>query len=157
MTVHQTQAKDVMTKKVVTIPVDRSLADAVEVMRELRVRHLPVVDNNGAIVGVLSGKNWSHIPDLSKYTVGAFMSVPVEWVDQELPLHDAIMRMIEKKISCLLIGSDRREVAGIITAEDLLYFLAKQLKKIESKHSPLTVFDIQSLDEIATQISMTGL
>ena len=85
------------------------------------------------------------------------MSVPVEWVDQELPLHDAIMRMIEKKISCLLIGSDRREVAGIITAEDLLYFLAKQLKKIESKHSPLTVFDIQSLDEIAAQISMTGL
>ncbi|QDK39290.1 HPP family protein [Bdellovibrio sp. NC01] len=150
-------AKDVMTKKVVTIPVGRSLEDAVEVMRDLRVRHLPIVDNQGAIVGVLTSKDFSYLKDLSKFHVETFMSVPVEWVDEDTPLRQAILRMIEKKISCLLISDERRELAGIITAEDLLWFLAQHLEKEEKKHSPLTILDVQSLDEIANQISLTGL
>lgn len=151
-----TQTKDVMTKKVVSIPVGRSLADAVEVMQDLRVRHLPVVNNVGKIVGVLTGKDYSHLKDLKKYKVETFMSVPVEWVSQDMPLREAIRRMIEKKITCVLIGDEKPEVVGIITAEDLMWFLAKRLELEEKKHSALTLFDVQSLDEIANQISMAG-
>ncbi|MDG0815181.1 CBS domain-containing protein [Bdellovibrio svalbardensis] len=157
MTSHPAQTKDVMTRKVVSIPIGRSMVDAVEVMQELRVRHLPVVDNVGKIVGVLTGKDFSHIKELSKYNVETFMSVPVEWVSQDMPLREAIKRMIEKKISCLLIGDDKPEVVGIVTAEDLMWFLANRLEQEEKKHSPLTLFDVQSLDEIANQISLTGL
>ncbi len=157
MVAHPAQAKDVMTRKVVSIPVGRSLADAVEIMKNLRVRHLPVVDNVGKIVGVLTGKDYSHLKDLSKHNVETFMSVPVEWVSQNMLLRDAIKKMIEKKISCLLIGDDRPEVVGIVTAEDLMWFLANRLEQEEKKHSALTLLDVQSLDEIANQISMAGL
>ncbi|HWU41850.1 MAG TPA: CBS domain-containing protein [Bdellovibrio sp.] len=157
MTVHPAQAKDVMTKKVVTIPMGRNVAEALEVMNDLRVRHLPVVDRDGKIVGILTKKDFSYLKDPRKYKVEALMSTPIAWVDQEMILRDAILMMIENKISCLLIGSSRREVEGIITAEDLLWLLAKRLEQDEKKHSPLTLLDVQSLDEIANQISMTGL
>lgn len=158
MAAQAAQTKDVMTRRVVTIPMGRNLEEAMEVMDQLKVRHLPVVDDGGKIVGVLTKKDFSYLKDVSKYKVETFMSVPVEWVDQNLELRTAIHRMIEKKISCLLIGdSERREVAGIITAEDLLWFLAKRLEQDEKKASPLTIFDVESLDEIAHQISLTGL
>lgn len=157
MVSHPAQTKDVMTKKVVSIPIGRSLEDAIEVMRDLRVRHLPVVDDKGKIVGVLTGKNYSHLNDLSKYKVETFMSVPVEWVSQNMLLREAIKKMIEKKITCLLIGDEKPEVVGILTAEDLMWFLANRLENEEKKQSALTVFDVQSLDEIANQISLAGL
>ena len=47
-------AEDVMTRDVDMIEVDASLEDASRLMSEKQVRRLPVVDENGAFVGMLS-------------------------------------------------------------------------------------------------------
>jgi CBS domain-containing protein len=49
--------REVMTRDVVTAAPDWSLARAARTMREYRISGLPVVDNGGALVGVLSEKD----------------------------------------------------------------------------------------------------
>jgi CBS domain-containing protein len=44
----------VMTENPITIGEDALLLDAVEKMRSLNVRHLPVVDREGKLVGIIS-------------------------------------------------------------------------------------------------------
>jgi CBS domain-containing protein len=44
----------VMTSPVVPIEVDKSIADALRVMIDLHVRHLPVIDKDGQVLGMLS-------------------------------------------------------------------------------------------------------
>lgn len=51
--VMQLVAKDVMTAPVITIRPDESLCDAMELMTDRRIRHLPVVES-GALVGIVS-------------------------------------------------------------------------------------------------------
>lgn len=152
-----TLARDVMTNKIMMISVGQSLADAMELMVEKRIRHLPVVDADFKIVGILQLQDFSGLDNLEEQPVEDFMSKPVEWVSQDMPLRAAILRMLDAKISALLVGDEKNELVGIVTTEDLLWVLAHSLEKTEKKHSVLTLFDIESLDEIAHQIAQTGL
>jgi len=49
-----TPLKKVMTKKVITIREGATLSEAMGVIASHRVRHLPVIDQKGKIVGLLS-------------------------------------------------------------------------------------------------------
>jgi CBS domain-containing protein len=117
-----------------------SLEDAYVVMRTKGVRHLPVVDEHGLIVGIISDRDMQRAmqveqPDLrSGYPARAefdpiaivrdFMSWPIESIDEGTALGAAARRMIHRKISALLVTS-QEEVVGIITSEDLLRALVQ--------------------------------
>ena len=152
-----TLARDVMTNKIMMISVGQSLADAMELMVEKRIRHLPVVDAELKIVGILQLQDFNALSNLEDQYVEAYMSTPVVWVSQDIPLRAAILKMLEKKIHSLLVADEKNELVGIVTSEDLLWILARSLEKSEKKHSILTLFDIESLDEIAHQIAQTGI
>jgi CBS domain-containing protein len=49
-----TKVQEIMTKDITTIPPDATVEDAMRVMTKSRVRHLPVVEHDGRVVGVLS-------------------------------------------------------------------------------------------------------
>ena len=51
---HAEAAHDVMTSPVVTVAPDDSLARAARLMHRARIRHLPVVDDDGRLVGIVS-------------------------------------------------------------------------------------------------------
>jgi CBS domain-containing protein len=50
----QTAVHEIMTKDVTTIPEDATVEEAMRVMTKHRVRHLPVVDREGHVTGVVS-------------------------------------------------------------------------------------------------------
>jgi CBS domain-containing protein len=52
--VDKTHVGDVMTSPVETIRRDLTADDALKLMLEKHIRHLPVVDRNGALAGMLS-------------------------------------------------------------------------------------------------------
>src|SRR6476469_6748076 len=54
------QAKDVMTREVLTIAPGTSLADAARRLLEHRISSLPVVDAEGRLVGILSEADLLH-------------------------------------------------------------------------------------------------
>jgi acetoin utilization protein AcuB len=46
-----------MTAKPVTIPETRTIEDASELMDRLAIRHLPVVDDDGCLIGIVSDRD----------------------------------------------------------------------------------------------------
>src|SRR2546427_12633402 len=50
-------AHDLMTEDPVTVPMMAKVRDAVRLLQQLDVRHLPVVDDQGMLVGMLSDRD----------------------------------------------------------------------------------------------------
>ncbi|MEB3765822.1 MAG: CBS domain-containing protein [Desulfurococcales archaeon] len=53
----KTLIRDVMTPNPVTVKPDESVAEALRIMSSLKVRHLPVVNDAGILVGIVSIKD----------------------------------------------------------------------------------------------------
>lgn len=49
-----TRLAEVMTTKITTIPLETSLNDAVHIMSDQRIRHLPVVDSDNKVLGMVT-------------------------------------------------------------------------------------------------------
>lgn len=122
------------------------IAGGYELLRRANVRHLPVVDDNGAIVGIISDRDFYRAmqvdqPDFvsGKVTqpefdpnarVRDYMSWPVEAIDETKSIVDAARIMLDKRISSLIV-TRHDQVVGIVTTEDLLRAL------VTNEHSAL--------------------
>ncbi len=155
-----TRTKDIMTSKLVTVPVGTSLADAQEMMDENRFRHLPVIDDGGVIVGVLSARDYGQFEDLDGFsleelTVEYFMNAPVEYVNQNMPVRNAVFKMLEKKISSLVVADDNEIAVGIVTTDDLLWHLAHLLKEDDQAANLLPL--AETIGGLATTLANSGI
>ncbi|MCL4803628.1 MAG: CBS domain-containing protein [Anaerolineae bacterium] len=124
--------RELMTPNPVTVRPDTPVPDALRLMRERKVRRLPVVDAHGRLVGIVSDKDllyaspspattlavWE-IPDLlGKLKIEKVMSRDVITVAEKTPLEEAARIMADRKIGGLPVmqGPD---LVGIITETDL--------------------------------------
>lgn len=57
LSIENTLVKDVMTKKLITIREEFDPISSLKIIEEKSIRHLPVVDDNGVIIGILSFRN----------------------------------------------------------------------------------------------------
>lgn len=126
---------ELMSRNVVTILETTSCRRAVEIMYQQRIRHLPVVDAEGRLVGVVTDRDLRHHlfrsrvwhdlgrvrvePLLETVPVGEIMSTPVVTARPDEPLEAAARLMLEDKVGSLPVVIDGR-VVGIITETDLL-------------------------------------
>ncbi len=150
--------KKVMSKNLKTIPAGTSLLEAQSLMTELRVRHLPVIDETNEIIGVLSQRDVRAAHGALNVPVDYFMSAPVEFLTEDTPIRTAAIRMIEKKISCLLIANNSGEAIGIVTTDDLLWFLAHQIEDEAKKNQPLIgAMTMQTIGQVAHMLSNIGI
>jgi acetoin utilization protein AcuB len=127
-------ARDVMTPNPVTVTPQTTLAEVWDLMREVDVRHMPVVEA-GVLVGMLSDRDLASL-DMGRVltTEGAdglrralaapavtVMSSDVIFVDVEADLAEVVELMLEHKVGAIpVVRSDSREVAGIISYIDVL-------------------------------------
>lgn len=141
----QLLTKDSMTTSLVSIRWDRPVAEAQVLMEENRIRHLPVVDAEGQLTGILSDRDVNRAMSprrpvfLEGQTVSHFMSWPAMTVDEEAPLADLAEGMVDEKVSAFLVTRGGREVVGIVTSEDLLRLLhsiLKPLPSVDGKEKP---------------------
>jgi acetoin utilization protein AcuB len=129
-----------MTRNPVTITEDTSIDDALHLMRERKVRRLPILDKAGRLVGIVSDKDLLHAAPspastlsvyemhylLAKLTVKKVMSSPVITVDPQTPLEEAARIMADNKIGGLPV-MDGDRLAGIITETDIFKVLLELL------------------------------
>lgn len=114
-------------------PEDRlDLAD--QVMKLGRVRHLPVLDGDGRLVGIVSNRDLLEASLTSVLSfesserrgflrsigVSEVMESAVETVGPETLLGVAAGRMIRNKIGCLPVVRDDGTMIGLVTETDLL-------------------------------------
>jgi len=127
-------------------------------MEKNKFRHLPVVNEAGAIVGVLSKRELKHLSHLAELPVGYAMASPAIHIDEGAPLRDAIFKMLDQKISSILVANQEGLAVGIITTDDLLWYLCHLLEDNRQKRfSFSSLVDLQTVGEVARQIAATGI
>ena len=108
------------------------LAD--QVMKLGRVRHLPVLDTDGRIVGIVSNRDLleasltnvlefereQRTTFLHAVDVAEVMTREVETIAPDAPLGVAVSRLIGHRIGCLPVVRDDGVMIGLVTETDLL-------------------------------------
>jgi len=116
------QVKDVMTTPAITVREDASLHDVAEVLAMQRVSGLPVVDPDGAIVGVISEADIirKEAGQLSEArTAGEAMTAPALTIEPWRPVTEAARAMLREQVNRLPVVSDG-ELVGIVARADLV-------------------------------------
>lgn len=144
MTTSQTLEK-LMTKHPLTIGYEDSIQKASELMVVHHFRHLPVTDQLGNVIGILSDRDIQRAMETRRHGIEVemviaphrkvkdFMSWPPHVVSEETSLVDVVKFMIQQKISALLVNSVRTDkVRGIITTEDVLKEFVRVLETLPS-------------------------
>jgi acetoin utilization protein AcuB len=127
---------DWMTKKVYTVTPDDSITSAIKLLKENKIKHLPVVKNDATIVGILSDR------DIKDYTpskattfeirelnyilfttkVKEIMVKKVITAPPYMAIEEAAMIMYDSNIGCLPVV-DSTKLIGIISDKDLFRVL----------------------------------
>ena len=126
---------DVMTIDPITVPMDATIERAEELMRRNRVTGLPVVDEAGRLVGVISQTDilYLDVPAVQALIrhrergvrVGEVMSAPALTIDANAPVRDAAIRMHTEQIHRLVAIDDHGRPAGVISAMDFVTIVAE--------------------------------
>ena len=153
----KTPVKNVMSKKLITLPSGSSLSQAEDLMLEKRIRHLPIINKNSEVIGMLCDHQLVTRGDPFSIPVDYVMSRDFECLHQDLPLRNSVLKMLEKKISAVLICNDEKEAVGIVTTDDLLWQLASLLEHEKDHVTLASIFNLGTMNRAADQISNAGI
>jgi acetoin utilization protein AcuB len=105
-----------MTPNPVTITLETTVGQALEIIEERKLRHLPVLDSGDVLVGIVSEKDLLRAN--SDEPIKVVMTTEVITVTEYTALEEAARIMADQKISSLPVMRGSRLV-GIITETDL--------------------------------------
>ncbi len=131
----------IMTTDLITVLPSDNLADARALMQEHKIHHLPVVDENEQLVGLVTltnvlaatdsilrnTDNRIHAADVS---IKDIMVIDVATVDEHASLRQAALFLEKHRIGCLPVVTDGR-LKGIITETDFVAVAINLLEQIE--------------------------
>ena len=129
----QELVKDWMTEDVVTIRATTMLPEAHELMKAAKVRRLPVVENNGRLIGILTLSDihkaqpsaattlsiWELNYMLAALKVKRIMTPDPITITPNHTIGDAARLMLENRIGGLPVVDEAGELVGIITESDI--------------------------------------
>jgi CBS domain-containing membrane protein len=116
-----------------------TLVHARNEMARAGVRHLPVVDANGALLGMISQREVDRAMNLMAAAEGARQTLTVGdiatgdglRVGPDLPAHEAAAMLIESHTDGLPVVDISGHVIGVLTATDLIEVAREALLGIE--------------------------
>lgn len=140
--------KDIMTRNPISIEQDAPIGTAIDLMADRKIRHLPVVDERGTLVGILSDRDLRSAalaPALEQHLsaaarrrlrgIGATLENlrvkdAMTWnpltTSPDIPVTQAAALMLEKRIGSLPVLQDG-QLVGIVTDRDAVRTLAAQV------------------------------
>jgi acetoin utilization protein AcuB len=126
--------EDIMTPKPLTVTETVGIGEAMTLMSERGIRHLPVTRGN-EVVGILSDRDFrnlgvSMVNDMYGYEqlrtrlsqpVSALMSGDVITIDRDASVAEVVEVLLEEKMGALpVVEPGTRELAGIVSYLDVL-------------------------------------
>ncbi|NRD76141.1 CBS domain-containing protein [Bacillus sp. BRMEA1] len=140
--------EEIMKKNVVTLQPDNTVAEAIQAMETHNIRHIPIIDNEAHLVGLVTISRLKEVtssifrtnenPDNLKKPVDSIMERnviighPLDFVEEVAGI------FYEHKISALPIIKDQ-ELVGIITETDLL----RTMVELTGAHQPGSQIEIR--------------
>lgn len=119
-----------MTPQPHTIGKNMPIKKAMEMMRDYRIRHLPV-EEAGKLVGILSDRDVKLVNGIEGHetmTVEEAMTPDPYTAKPDAALDQVVTVMADHKYGCTIVTGGHGEVVGIFTANDALRVLAETLK-----------------------------
>lgn len=124
---------DLMTDNPVTIHPESTLRQALELMSSWECHHLPVVDHEGGLVGIITEDDCRTalgLPDLRRVRwersyaavqlrVGTFMETEPVVATPDMEADDVARLMLEHRLTCVPVLNEGALV-GIVTTSDIL-------------------------------------
>ncbi len=112
------RAENVMISDPVTIGVEGTVSDALSLMGEYKIGGIPVIDNKGKLVGIVTNRDLRFENDMSK-KISEIMTRDLITTNQAADLVDAVAILQNHKIEKLPIIDDKGKLVGLITYKDI--------------------------------------
>jgi len=136
------ELETIMTTDVVTIGIDNNLESARKIMLDRRIRHLPVVDSENQLVGLITTTNVLAATDSflrddeskmrpDQIAVNDVMVSDVITVDEHAGVRQAAVFLEKHRIGCLPVVTDG-ELRGIVTDTDFVGVAINLLEQLET-------------------------
>ena len=126
------RVENYMSHAPVTVRDDTDYWKASEIMQEKDLHHIPVINENEKVVGILTLRDLKiaamHFGE-AHVEVSEVMHSPVVTVAPGEPLAEAARQMVDNRIGGLPVLDDNGQIVGILTETDLLRALIDQLGK----------------------------
>ena len=151
------KVEDMMTRNPHTLLRSNSLADAKNLMDEHEIRHIPVVDVDGTLLGVVTQRDvlsaqessLQNIPEEQSHTLAthleAAMRKNIMTVAPQAGLKESAYYMQKHKVGCLPVVAHRKLV-GIITDSDFVT-IAIHLLELQEEAEPDEIDDLDIMTE----------
>lgn len=104
----------------ITLDVDKTARDAEAIMRENKIGGIPVVNNDGILVGIVTNRDMRFIKDMSKPVRDIMTKENLITGEMGISLDGAEDILQEYKIEKLPITDDKGKLTGLITYKDIL-------------------------------------
>ena len=101
-----------------TIAPDKSLGEAIELMRHHKISGVPVVEDNGTLVGILTNRDVRFATDMTQ-KIAELMTSPVVTITQSSSAEQARQLLHKHKIEKLVVVDDQNCCVGLITVKDM--------------------------------------
>jgi CBS domain-containing protein len=130
---------ELMTPRPASIQGEAPIREALDIMLELDVRHLPVVNDDNEVIGMISDRDLRTMfqpaegpPELVAWAnrrlaqpVSSLMSGDVLQVQSDDDAQDAIDLMLEHRVGALPVTSAEGRLVGIVSYIDVLRMIGK--------------------------------
>ena len=124
-----------MTRRVITIQKEATIFEAKDKMKQYRIRHLPVVEADNRLIGIVTDRDirsalpWSLFRDpdnpaereqIAGMKVKDVMTMNPITISPTFTIQDALMLIQEKNVGALPVVDEKHRLKGIISVRDLL-------------------------------------
>ena len=124
-----------MTRKVITVAKETTIVEARELMNQHEIRHLPVIDPDNHLVGIITDRgvrsalpfNWDKVSadpqereKWSHLKVGEVMTPDPVTIAPTHTLQDALLLIQDKKMGAFPVVDAEGKLKGIVSIRDLL-------------------------------------
>jgi len=132
---------EIMTREPYTLGPDDTLATARELLTQHHIRHIPIVSNEGSLIGMVSQRDVLAAADSSVLQRGdsagerfvalsSIMTSPVQTTDESASLRGAALHLQKHRVGCLpVLRGDR--LVGIITDSDFVAVAINLMEQLE--------------------------
>lgn len=154
-------AADVMTENPRTIRPTDPVSMALDALQSTQIRHLPVVDEDNNLVGMLSDRDLgplmgtftdgaaaqSMIVPLSQRRVAEFMSSDVVSVDEDADVREIIDALLDNRIGAIPVIDGEGTVLGIVSSVDVL-------RALEAELEPSATSPVQTVHRATPEVTL---
>ncbi len=117
-------ARDIMTRKVISIDPGASAQEAAQLLYSHRISGLPVVDDLDRIICIITEADIISKVDREGLTVRDIMSTEIIAVDEETPVNEIASMLTERRIKRVPVVCQGK-VVGIVSRADIVHAVAQ--------------------------------